>query len=67
MSKITLQFSSPIAKEYRWFAWYPVKTVDRGIRWLVPVYRRKYQLHSWLDSPYREPFFMHSAEKGVLG
>ena len=68
MSKIRLQFASPIAKEYRWFAWYPVKTADRGWRWLAVVYRRKYLLHSWLDTPgyTPRPFFMHSAQRGVL-
>lgn len=66
VGKITLQFSNPIAKEYRWFAWYPIKTADRGYRWLSVVYRRKYMLKSFLDAPSREPFFMHSVEKGVL-
>lgn len=67
MSKITLSFSNPIAKEYRWFAWRPVSTADRGWRWMTFVYKRKYILKPYLDSPYREPFFMYSVEKGVLG
>lgn len=26
---------------FRWFAWHPVKTTDRGWRWLRLVYRRR--------------------------
>ena len=66
MSKISLTFSNPIAKEYKWFAWYPVSTADRGWRFLTFVYKRKYALKSIIDSPYREPFFMYSVEEKVL-
>jgi len=27
--------------EFRWFAWRPAKTEDRGWRWLIWLYKRK--------------------------
>lgn len=65
MSKIKLTFAEPIAAEYRWFAWYPVRTADRGLRWFQFVCKRKYALHSYLSVPMGS-FFMYSAEEGVL-
>lgn len=41
-------FGEPVSDWYRWFAWKPVETVDRGWRWLVPVYRRRVHKHSYL-------------------
>ena len=64
--RITLEFADPIAKEYKWFAWYPVTTADRGIRWRVPVYKRKYVMHSYLNAPI-DTLFVYSVEKGILG
>lgn len=26
---------------FRWFAWHPVDTADRGWRWLRPVWRQR--------------------------
>ena len=64
--KIKLQFGNPIAREYRWFAWYPVRTADSGYRWLSVVYKRKYVLKSHLNASI-DTWFMHSVEKGILG
>lgn len=65
MSKIKLTYSDPIADEYRWFAWYPVSTADKGIRWLQFVYKRKYRLRQEVY-PDADAFFMYSVEQGVL-
>lgn len=42
-------FGEPITPWFRWFAWRPVHTVDRGWRWLRPVWKRRVQKHSYLD------------------
>jgi hypothetical protein len=42
-------FGSPISPWFRWFAWRPVETVDRGWRWLVVVNRRRIQKNPYLD------------------
>jgi hypothetical protein len=65
MSKIKLKYADPVANEFKWFAWYPVKTLDRGWRWMRFVYKRKYALHTYLYGPTGE-YFVHSVEKGVL-
>lgn len=65
MSKISLVFADPVADEYRWFAWYPVSTTDRGLRWMQFVYKRKYCPHDYLPGALGT-FFMYSVEKGVL-
>ena len=36
---------------YRWFAWRPVQTLDRGWVWLRPVWRRRIYKHSYLPGP----------------
>lgn len=36
---------------YRWFAWRPVRTLDRGLVWLRPVWRRRVYKHSYLPGP----------------
>jgi len=43
------RFGAPISNWFRWFAWRPVNTVDRGWRWLVIVNRRRIQKHNYLD------------------
>lgn len=56
-------FGWPITDWYRSFAWRPVETVDRGWRWLRPVYRRRIQkkahLHGggdfWFQSVVQRP------------
>lgn len=44
-------FGSPVGHWYRWFAWRPVKTTDRGWRWLRPVWARRYQTKFSLPGP----------------
>lgn len=44
-------FMSPVGPWFRWFAWHPVRTDDRGWRWLRPVWRRRMQSHEYLDGP----------------
>ena len=38
-----LMFGEPISDWYRWFAWHPVDTADRGWQWLRVVKRRRIQ------------------------
>lgn len=42
-------FGEPIGPWFRWFAWHPTDTVDRGWRWLRPVWRRRVSRHDYLD------------------
>ena len=51
-----LRFAEPVGPWFRWFAWHPVRTVDRGWRWLRVVWRRPVQLLPYLDGP-AEPWF----------
>ena len=44
-------FGMPVGPWFRWFAWHPTKTTDRGWRWLRPVWRRRYQAKPYLDGP----------------
>lgn len=44
-------FGSQIGPWFRWFAWHPVKTADRGWRWLRPVWRCRYQTKMSLPGP----------------
>ena len=44
-------FGEPLSDWFRWFAWRPVRTLDRGWRWLRPVWRRRCQSHDYLDGP----------------
>ncbi|WGH21771.1 hypothetical protein SEA_INKED_89 [Arthrobacter phage Inked] len=36
---------------YRWFAWRPVSTLDRGWVWLRPVWRRRIYKKEYLPGP----------------
>jgi len=42
------RFGEPVTDWFRWFAWRPVETADRGWRWLRPVWRRRIQKHDYL-------------------
>jgi hypothetical protein len=42
-------FGEPVSGWFRWFAWRPVDTVDRGWRWLVVVHRRRIHKHQYLS------------------
>ena len=41
-------FGAPVADWHRWFAWYPVDTVDYGYVWLARIWRRRIQRHQYL-------------------
>ena len=47
----TPEFGFPIGPWFEWFAWHPVKTTDRGWRWLRPVWRRRWQTKRHLSGP----------------
>lgn len=42
-------FGRPVGGWYRWFAWYPVETVDRGRQWFRVVNRRRIHKHFYLN------------------
>ena len=65
MNTITCTFADPIAPEYRWFAWYPVSTMDAGRRWLCIVWKRKYAPHDYLFGP-MGTFFMYATKQGIM-
>lgn len=50
-------FASPVSPWFRWFAWRPVHTVDRGWRWMRPVWRRRVQKHHYLPGGGRDFWF----------
>ncbi len=45
----TPRFGVPVSDWFRWFAWHPVETVDRGWQWLRVVNRRRIARHDYLD------------------
>lgn len=45
---LTPSFGAPVSPWFLWFAWHPVMTVDRGWRWLCPIWRRRVQKHDHL-------------------
>ena len=49
MSNFQSMFGDPITDWFRWFAWRPVETVDRGWRWMRPVWRRRIAKKDFLD------------------
>lgn len=48
-SDLNPRFGRPVSEWWRWFAWRPVETVDRGWVWLRVVYRRRIAKHNFLD------------------
>lgn len=42
-------FGRPIGPWWRWFAWRPVDTVDRGTVWLRMVSKRRIYKHQYLN------------------
>ena len=44
-------FGTPVGPWFHWFAWRPVRTADRGWRWLMFVWRRRYQTKLTLPGP----------------
>lgn len=57
-------FADPITDWYRWFAWHPVDTEDRGWRWLCLVWRRRVQLKTHLSGG-RERWFQHVVQRST--
>ena len=45
------EFGSPVGPWFQWFAWRPVRTTDRGWRWGVHCWRRRFQTKNYLDGP----------------
>jgi len=41
-------FGSPMTPWWRWFAWRPIRTLDRGWVWLRPVWRRRCLIAGYL-------------------
>lgn len=52
-------FGEPITDWFRWFAWRPIHTLDRGWRWLRPVWRRRCLIHGYLDNRGQDMWFQH--------
>ena len=48
MNEFNPRFGFPICAWYKWFAWHPVCTIDRGWRWLRFVNRRRIAKHDYL-------------------
>lgn len=57
-----LVFATRVGPWFRWFAWHPVCTLDRGWRWLIPVWRARYQSKLSLPGPIRL-WFVHAVDK----
>lgn len=55
------EFGFPVGPWFRWFAWRPVLTEDRGWRWGRVVWRRRCQSHNYLDVP-TVHWFQHVCE-----
>lgn len=62
MDDMQPRFGEPISNWYKYFAWKPVETLDRGWRWLWVVYKRKCQPHIYLSGP-ATSFFQYRATK----
>lgn len=58
-------FGEPISRWYKYFAWKPVSTLDRGYRWLWIIWKRKCEPHPYLSGP-GHPFFQYRATKPDL-
>lgn len=54
-------FATPIGKQYRWFAWHPVNTGDRGWQWLRFVRRQRFQSRLNLPGPV-DQWFHHNVD-----
>lgn len=65
MSNTRLRFAHSIGDEYRWFAWYPVNTLDRGWKWMTPVWKRRYEKDINLPGK-SEKFFVYTYQQGIL-
>ncbi len=59
MSEPVMMFSNPITGWWRWYAWYPVRTLDRGWRWLCWIERRALVTKPNLPGPIGDPWHQH--------
>ncbi len=57
------RFGYPICAWFKWFAWYPVETIDRGVVWLRFVWKRRIQLHDYIYHPYPDTQWWQYAMK----
>lgn len=55
-------FGDPVGPWYRWFSWRPVETVDRGVIWLRPVWRRRVAKHAFLTGG-ADFWFQHCVDR----
>lgn len=62
MNDLKPRFAEPVSNWYRYFAWKPVATWDRGYRWLTVVWKRKCQPHDYLQGS-QSWFFQYRATK----
>jgi hypothetical protein len=62
MDRYAPRFGEPVSDWYRWFAWRPIETVDRGTQWLRFVYRRRIYKHQYLDGG-ADWWFQHAVSK----
>ena len=58
------KFSWPIAPWFKWFAWHPVYTIDRGWRWLIFVWKRPCQVKEYLSHNGGDIWWQHIVKKG---
>lgn len=59
MTDFTPMFASPIDRWRRWFAWYPVRTVNAGWLWLRTVEFRACAMHSYCEGAAGEVFLQY--------
>ena len=57
-----MTFSNPVTKWSRWFAWRPVGTVDKGMVWLIPVWRRRAMVKMMLTPGGGNMFFQYATD-----
>lgn len=60
------RFGFPVSDWFRWFAWHPVQTVDRGFRWLVFVNKRRIQKHDYITGG-TDWWFQYACKINVKG
>lgn len=55
-------FGRVITPWWRWFAWRPINTVDRGTVWLRLVWRRRIHKHQYLEGG-SDFWFQHAVDR----
>lgn len=56
-------YGEPITDWWQWFAWRPTDTVDRGLVWLRPVWRRRIAIYPYLWTSGPEFWLQHAVVK----